>query len=154
MARRTPLHQTHRDLGARFLEFAGWEMPLSYTGAAEEHRGVREHCGLFDVSHMGEIEVRGPDATALCQALTVNDATRGVLTSVMGGVEYLWQRKVAFRAGGGWDALARNAYLSAGLSYVSTDGAVDVGARQEVAGPGATKETFVGAAVRLFVPQP
>src|SRR2546422_8292188 len=59
MARRTPLFDAHRALGARLVEFAGWEMPLCYRGAAEEHRAVRERCGLFDVSHMGEIELRG-----------------------------------------------------------------------------------------------
>src|SRR5438132_483691 len=57
MARRTPLFDAHRALGARLVEFAGWEMPLCYRGAAEEHRAVRERCGLFDVSHMGEIEL-------------------------------------------------------------------------------------------------
>src|SRR5207249_2782764 len=66
----------HRALGARLVEFAGWEMPLSYRGAAEEHRAVRERCGLFDVSHMGEIELRGPAAAAVCQELTVNDVRR------------------------------------------------------------------------------
>jgi aminomethyltransferase len=76
MARRTPLFDAHRALGARLVEFAGWEMPLAYRGAAEEHRVVRERCGLFDVSHMGEIEVRGPAAAAVCQELTVNDVRR------------------------------------------------------------------------------
>jgi aminomethyltransferase len=76
MARRTPLYDAHRALGARFVEFAGWEMPVSYTSATAEHRAVREHCGLFDVSHMGEIEVRGPGAAALCGELTVNDVHR------------------------------------------------------------------------------
>ena len=76
MARRTPLFAAHQALGARFVEFAGWEMPLSYGGVTEEHRAVREHCGLFDVSHMGEIEVDGPDAQAVCQHLTVNDVSR------------------------------------------------------------------------------
>ena len=76
MARRTPLFDAHRALGARLVEFAGWEMPLSYRGAAEEHRAVRERCGLFDVSHMGEIELRGPAAAAVCQELTVNDVPR------------------------------------------------------------------------------
>src|SRR2546426_5604113 len=76
MARRTPLFDVHRALGARMGEFAGWEMPLSYRGAAEEHRAVRERCGLFDVSHMGEIELRGPAAAAVCQELTVNDVRR------------------------------------------------------------------------------
>jgi aminomethyltransferase len=76
MIRRTPLHALHRALGARFVAFGGWEMPLCYTGASEEHRAVRQRCGLFDVSHMGEIEVRGPEAGAVCQELTVNDVRR------------------------------------------------------------------------------
>jgi len=76
MALRTPLQDAHRALGARMVEFAGWEMPLCYRSAAEEHRAVRERCGLFDVSHMGEIELRGPEAAAVCQELTVNDVRR------------------------------------------------------------------------------
>lgn len=76
MLRRTPLYERHRELGARLVEFAGWEMPLTYTGAGEEHRAVRARCGLFDVSHMGEIELRGREAMALCQELTVNDVRR------------------------------------------------------------------------------
>jgi aminomethyltransferase len=76
MTQRTPLYDAHRGLGARLIAFAGWEMPLSYTGVTEEHRAVREHCGLFDVSHMGEVELRGPGAAALCQRLTVNDVDR------------------------------------------------------------------------------
>src|SRR6185295_8794570 len=76
MARRTPLYEAHRALGARCVEFAGWEMPVSYSGATEEHRAVRERCGLFDVSHMGEVELHGPQAGAVCQELTVNDVTR------------------------------------------------------------------------------
>jgi aminomethyltransferase len=76
MSRRTPLYEAHRALGARCVDFAGWEMPLSYTGIAEEHVAVRERCGLFDVSHMGEIELRGPGALQACQELTVNDVKR------------------------------------------------------------------------------
>jgi aminomethyltransferase len=76
MARRTPLHATQAALGARFVDFAGWEMPVSFAGPAEEHRAVRERCGLFDVSHMGEVEVRGPGAAEVCQTLTVNDVRR------------------------------------------------------------------------------
>jgi aminomethyltransferase len=76
MARRTPLFPAHEALDARFVEFAGWQMPLSYSGVTQEHRAVREHCGLFDVSHMGEIEVRGAGAEAVCQELTVNDVGR------------------------------------------------------------------------------
>ena len=76
MPRRTPLYAAHRALDAKMVDFAGWEMPVSYRGAAEEHGAVRERCGLFDVSHMGEIEVRGPAAAAVCQELTVNDVSR------------------------------------------------------------------------------
>src|SRR5438046_7146519 len=76
MARHPPLYDAHRSLGARMVDFAGWEMPRSYRGPAEEHQAVRRHCGLFDVSHMGEIEVSGPNAAAACQELTVNDVAR------------------------------------------------------------------------------
>jgi aminomethyltransferase len=76
MPRRTPLFEAHSRLGARFVEFAGWEMPLSYTSPLAEHIAVRERCGLFDVSHMGEIELRGRGAQAVCQELTVNDVSR------------------------------------------------------------------------------
>ncbi len=94
MARRTVLFDVHRALGARMVEFGGWEMPVSYAGALEEHRAVRAHCGLFDVSHMGEIELRGSDAIALSQELTVNDVARlgdgdgqySVLCTERGGV--------------------------------------------------------------------
>jgi aminomethyltransferase len=76
------------------IDFAGWEMPLAYRSAAEEHVAVRERCGLFDVSHMGEIEIRGPAAQAVCQELTVNDVRRlrigdgqyTILCNVSGGV--------------------------------------------------------------------
>ena len=64
MPQRTPLYDRHRALGARLVDFAGWEMPVSYGGALEEHRAVRQRCGLFDVSHMGEVEVRGRGAAA------------------------------------------------------------------------------------------
>src|SRR5437867_877679 len=76
MGRRTPLYEAHRALGARCVEFAGWDMPLSYSTILDEHRAVRERCGLFDVSHMGELELRGPQAGAVCQELTVNDVAR------------------------------------------------------------------------------
>ncbi len=76
MPQRTALYERHRALGARIVDFAGWEMPVSYRGALEEHRAVRERCGVFDVSHMGEIEVRGGGAAAWCDRLTVNDVGR------------------------------------------------------------------------------
>lgn len=71
--KRTPLYDLHRELGAKMVDFGGWEMPVQYSGILEEHRAVREHVGLFDVSHMGELEVTGPDAFASLQGLTPND---------------------------------------------------------------------------------
>ncbi|HWP65577.1 MAG TPA: glycine cleavage system aminomethyltransferase GcvT [Candidatus Limnocylindria bacterium] len=76
MAHRTPLYDEHRALGARLVEFGGWDMPLSYTSALEEHRAVRTRCGLFDVSHMGEVELRGPGAMAAMARLATNDVHR------------------------------------------------------------------------------
>lgn len=74
---KTALHQRHVALGAKMVPFAGFEMPVQYpSGITEEHKAVRERAGLFDVSHMGEFEVRGPDAEALVQKITVNDITR------------------------------------------------------------------------------
>ena len=74
--KRTPLYAVHRALGARLVEFAGWEMPVSYQGILEEHRTVRSVAGLFDVSHMGEIEFAGAAAGAACQGLATNDVRR------------------------------------------------------------------------------
>jgi aminomethyltransferase len=73
---RTPLYECHLEAGARMVEFAGWQMPVQYSGVIEEHRAVRTAAGLFDVSHMGEISVRGPAAEAFLQHLTPNDVTR------------------------------------------------------------------------------
>jgi aminomethyltransferase len=74
--RKTPLNAAHRAAGGRMVEFAGWEMPVNYSGIAEEHLAVRTAVGLFDVSHMGEIELAGPDALGAVQWLTSNDAAR------------------------------------------------------------------------------
>ena len=75
----TPLNTYHRDCHARLVDFAGWEMPVIYTSIIEEHNYCRQHCALFDVSHMGRVEFRGPDAekppacavTATCAKTTV-----------------------------------------------------------------------------------
>lgn len=75
-SKRTPLYQAHAALGARFVEFGGWEMPVQYAGIIAEHTAVRTRAGLFDVSHMGEVEVAGPAALETCQRLTVNDVAR------------------------------------------------------------------------------
>lgn len=71
--KKTPLNEVHRALGARMVPFGGWDMPVQYSGVLDEHRTTRTKAGLFDVSHMGEIEVEGPDAAAVCQALITND---------------------------------------------------------------------------------
>jgi len=74
--KRTPLYDAHRAAGAKLVPFAGWEMPVQYAGVLEEHRAVRQAAGLFDVSHMGEIRVRGEGARAFLQHLTPNDVSR------------------------------------------------------------------------------
>ena len=76
MLKRTPLYEAHVSIGARMVEFAGWEMPVQYSGHVQEHMAVREAAGLFDVSHMGEIEIRGAHALALIQRVTTNDAAK------------------------------------------------------------------------------
>src|SRR5262245_48003852 len=74
--KKTPLNAKHRAMGARMVEFAGWDMPVEYSGITDEHLAVRTRAGLFDVSHMGQIEVAGPDALAAVQWMTSNDASR------------------------------------------------------------------------------
>jgi glycine cleavage system T protein (aminomethyltransferase) len=91
---RTPLHDRHVALGARMVPFAGWEMPVQYEGVIPEHRAVRGDAGVFDVSHMGELEVEGPRATDLLQATLSNDLDRiepgqaqyTLLTNERGGI--------------------------------------------------------------------
>ncbi len=73
--RRTPLFDRHKALGGKIVDFAGWEMPVQFAGLSEEHTGVRTRAGLFDVSHMGEIRIRGPRALDAVQMLTCNDAS-------------------------------------------------------------------------------
>src|SRR3954453_6150340 len=74
--RKTPLNARHRSHGARMVEFGGWDMPVEYSGIVDEHMAVRTRAGLFDVSHMGEIEIAGPDALRAVQHITSNDASR------------------------------------------------------------------------------
>src|SRR4030088_3019160 len=90
----TPLPDRHGALGARMVPFAGWEMPVQYEGVIQEHRAVRTDAGVFDVSHMGEIEVEGPRAHELLQSLLSNDldkiapgqAQYTLLTNETGGI--------------------------------------------------------------------
>jgi aminomethyltransferase len=82
--RRTALFDRHVAAGARLVPFAGWEMPVQYAGVREEHLAVRQHAGVFDVSHMGEVETRGPGALAFLQRMLSND----VAQVVDGGAQY------------------------------------------------------------------
>ncbi len=72
----TPLNAIHRSLGAKMIDFGGWDMPVHYASLLEEHHAVRQRVGLFDVSHMGEIEIRGTDALRFVNYVTTNDASR------------------------------------------------------------------------------
>ena len=91
---RTPVHDRHVALGARMVPFAGWDMPVQYAGVIPEVRAVRTDCGVFDVSHMGELEVEGPRAAELLQATLSNDLDRlspgqaqyTLLTNERGGI--------------------------------------------------------------------
>jgi aminomethyltransferase len=82
--KRTPLFDRHVDAGAKLVPFAGWEMPVQYGGIREEHVAVRRACGVFDVSHMGEIETCGPQGLQLLQRLLSNDVAK----LAVGGAQY------------------------------------------------------------------
>lgn len=82
--RRTPLYDAHVEAGAKIVPFAGFEMPVQYTGIREEHLAVRNAVGVFDVSHMGQVETRGPEAFQAVQRLVSNDVRR----IVQGGAQY------------------------------------------------------------------
>jgi len=94
MLKRTPLYEAHVSIGSRMVDFAGWEMPVQYSGHIREHMAVREEAGLFDVSHMGEIEIRGSQALDLVQRISTNDASKlednqvqySTMTNEAGGV--------------------------------------------------------------------
>src|SRR5215204_6282630 len=81
---RTPLYEQHLALGAKIVPFAGWEMPVTYEGIREEHSAVRRHVGMFDVSHMGEVEVEGHGALAFLQRVLSNDVAK----IEIGGAQY------------------------------------------------------------------
>ena len=72
--KKTPLNDVHRALGAKMVDFGGWDMPVEYSGILAEHMAVRERVGLFDVSHMGEVEISGPQALELVEHVTSNRA--------------------------------------------------------------------------------
>ncbi|MCB1198935.1 MAG: glycine cleavage system aminomethyltransferase GcvT, partial [Deltaproteobacteria bacterium] len=74
--RQTPFYDQHVELGATFVDFAGWQMPIQYSSIVKEHNHVRQAVGLFDVSHMGEIDIHGPGALSFCQKITCNDVSK------------------------------------------------------------------------------
>jgi aminomethyltransferase len=82
--KKTPLHDRHVAAGARLVPFAGWDMPVQYAGIREEHVAVRTRAGIFDVSHMGEVETTGPDAEAFLQRVLSNDVSK----LAEGGAQY------------------------------------------------------------------
>jgi aminomethyltransferase len=111
---RTPLYEAHVALGARMVPFAGYEMPVQYEGVIPEHRAVREDCGVFDVSHMGELHVDGPTAQAFLQEMLSNDVDRlsdgeaqyTLLTNERGGIV---DDLIVYRLGRGQYLLVVNA---------------------------------------------
>ncbi len=118
--KRTPLYDVHVEAGAKMVSFAGWEMPIEYSGLVDEHNAVREKAGLFDVSHMGEIAVTGEDALAFTQYLVAND----VKTLVDNQVLYT---HMCYRDGGTVDDLlvyrfsADHFYLVVNASNIAKD---------------------------------
>ena len=114
--KRTPLYDVHRKAGAKMVPFGGWEMPVQYTGIIEEHRTVRGAVGLFDISHMGEFEIAGPEALAIVQRLTTNDAS----ALAVGQVQY---SLLCYAEGGIVDASTPSAGLIAGASAGGVTGA-------------------------------
>src|ERR1035441_8876179 len=107
MAARTPLHPPHRSAQAVMVEFAGYEMPLRYSSIRDEHVAVRTRAGLFDLSHMGEVRLRGAGAEATLQRLVANDVSslpRGralytVICNSGGGIIDDW---IVYRVGAGF----------------------------------------------------
>lgn len=109
MLKRTPFYEVHQYAGAKLIDFGGFEMPVQYSGILKEHQAVRERAGIFDVSHMGEIMVNGPNALDLVQFVTVNDASK----LVPGKIQY---SAMCYENGGIVDdllvyMLAENEYL-------------------------------------------
>ena len=74
--RRTPLYERHAAAGAKLVPFAGWEMPVQYAGIQEEHLAVRRNAGVFDVSHMGQVETRGPQSIEFLHRMVISDLRR------------------------------------------------------------------------------
>src|SRR5713226_7564032 len=100
----TPLNAVHRKMGAKMVDFGGWDMPVQYSGILDEHHAVRKGVGIFDVSHMGEIEIHGPEALAFTDSVTTNAVSKlkigqaqysGLLYSHGGFVDEILVHKVS-----------------------------------------------------------
>ena len=145
--KRTPLYDVHVKAGAKMVPFGGWEMPVQYTGIIEEHRTVRRAVGLFDISHMGEFEIAGPDALAIVQRLTTNDAS----TLTLGQVQY---SVLCYEAGGIVDDLTL--YRLADNRYMLTVNAANIDKDWDwvtAHGAGAATWTNVSAETALLAVQ-
>src|ERR1043166_8342350 len=81
MLKRTPLFDAHQKLGGKLVEFGGWEMPVQYTGILDEHQAVRTAAGIFDISHMGEVLVKGPAAAAFLNRTLTNNVEKLALNT-------------------------------------------------------------------------
>ena len=140
--KKTALHARHRASGARMVPFGGWDMPVEYSGIVAEHMAVRERAGLFDVSHMGQIEIAGKNALEAVQRISCNDAAKlqigqaqysGLLTPQGTFVDDL----LVYRLGPQHFMLVVNAshiakdyeYIAAGIKPVGDADAVDVSSR-------------------------
>src|SRR5437773_460231 len=97
--KKTPLNEEEKNRGGKMVDFGGWELPVQFSGILDEHEAVRTHCGLFDVSHMGELTIKGPAALELLQKATCNDVSKlddgraqynGLLYPTAGFVDDLW----------------------------------------------------------------
>src|SRR5579862_1291582 len=147
--KQTPLYARHKALGAKVIDFGGWAMPVQYTGILDEHRTVRTACGLFDVSHMGEVTFRGPRAAEAVQKLVTNDV--GKLAD--GGAMY----SVACRPHGGIvdDLIVYREAADAYLIVVNAGNiAKDVGWFKEQVGALCTVEDISDATALLAVQGP
>jgi aminomethyltransferase len=147
--KQTPLYGRHKALGAKVIDFGGWAMPVQYSGILDEHRAVRTACGLFDVSHMGEVTFRGPRAAEAVQKLVTNDV--GKLAD--GGAMY----SVACRPSGGIvdDLIVYRERADAYLIVVNAGNiAKDVGWFQEQAGSICAVEDLSDATALLAVQGP
>src|SRR3972149_6099829 len=88
--KKTPLNAVHRQMGARMVPFGGWDMPVQYSGILDEHRAVRGSAGLFDISHMGEIELKGPSALAAVQGPRAPEILQKLTRGDLSQIRYYW----------------------------------------------------------------